>query len=339
MVYASHMSPKPLLVREGARYACFSDGLCCTDAHALGPVTAEEATRLPLLVDSPTQHHGALDIEVLRTLHRRCVFLRADNLCGVHAQSGAAAKPQTCQQFPFGLVATPSGMRVTTEHRCPCRTLGERPLLTEDDVAHLFDVTASADHEVGTEVAWAESETISFLEYQTRERELIRRLLAGEEAVAVLEATPFPPLAGLSWTDTAHLFRALLDGTTCGDALATFGDVVLGLVSSYRGNSRSRTWAASFDRAEARTASEIDPQILLNDFVADALWSLAWDGATFAQARAELATRVCVANTFAAALTQSGVRADRAMAEAILVVELAGASSLWRRLVLQLEVV
>lgn len=339
MVYASSMSPKPLLVREGARYACFSDGLCCTDAHALGPVTPHEATRLPVLVESPTHHHGALDIEVLRTENRRCVFLRADNLCGVHAQSGAAAKPQTCQQFPFGLVATPSAMRVTTEHRCPCRSLGERPLLRVQDVAGLFDVAASADHEIGSEIAWAESTSISFSEYETREGELIRRLLAGEEAVTVLEATPFPPLAGLSWTDAAHLFRALLDGTTCGDALATFGDVMLGLVSSYRGKSRSRSWASSFDRAEARTTLELDPQTLLNDFVADALWSLAWDGATFAQARAELATRVRVANTFAAALAQSGVRADRAMAEAILVVELAGASSLWRRLLLQLEVV
>src|SRR5260370_891972 len=37
---------RPLLLREGARYACFGDGLCCTDMHALGPLTRSEVVQL-----------------------------------------------------------------------------------------------------------------------------------------------------------------------------------------------------------------------------------------------------------------------------------------------------
>ena len=30
---------RPLTPRPGARYTCFGDGLCCTDIHAIGPLT------------------------------------------------------------------------------------------------------------------------------------------------------------------------------------------------------------------------------------------------------------------------------------------------------------
>jgi len=35
---------RPLLVRPGARFTCSGDGLCCTDLHALGPMTRTEVT-------------------------------------------------------------------------------------------------------------------------------------------------------------------------------------------------------------------------------------------------------------------------------------------------------
>ena len=56
-----------------------------------------------------------------------CVFLMADQRCSVHAQLGAEAKPDGCRRFPLGLAATPNGGRITTDHRCPCRTMGDRP--------------------------------------------------------------------------------------------------------------------------------------------------------------------------------------------------------------------
>ena len=37
---------RPFLVRPGARYRCFGDGLCCTDIHILGPLTKTEAKRV-----------------------------------------------------------------------------------------------------------------------------------------------------------------------------------------------------------------------------------------------------------------------------------------------------
>ena len=63
-----------------------------------------------------------------------CVFLMADQRCSVHAQRGAEAKPDGCRRFPLGLVATPNGGRITTDHRCPCRTMGDRPEIRPEDV-------------------------------------------------------------------------------------------------------------------------------------------------------------------------------------------------------------
>ncbi|MBK8169858.1 MAG: hypothetical protein IPK60_05895 [Sandaracinaceae bacterium] len=332
------MSPKPLLIREGARYACFSDGLCCTDAHALGPVTASEVTRLTVLRGPVTRRHDALDIDVLTTRDHHCTFLRSDGLCDVHVKEGASAKPRTCQQFPFGLVSTPSGMRVTTEHRCPCRTLGERPLLKASEVRQIFPEVDEPDLLVDYPIAMNVATELSFAEYEYIERELLTRLAAGDDALDVLVASPWPSLDGVSWLDASHLFRALLDGSACGDALASFGDVILAGVSERKPELRQRSWGASFDRAEARTHAPQKPQAMLNDFVADNIWSLAWTDCTFAQARAELATRVVIANVYAAKLEAHGVRSDRAMAEALLVVELGGSSSLWRQLVHQMVV-
>ena len=61
-----------------------------------------------------------------------CVFLMGDQRCSVHAELGPEAKPEGCRRFPLGLVGTPSGGRITTEHRCPCRTMGDRPDIDPD---------------------------------------------------------------------------------------------------------------------------------------------------------------------------------------------------------------
>ena len=42
---------EPLVVREGARYECFGDGLCCTDIPAIGPIRLAERARLRLVHD------------------------------------------------------------------------------------------------------------------------------------------------------------------------------------------------------------------------------------------------------------------------------------------------
>ena len=122
---------QPLLARRGAHYTCFGDGLCCTDLHGLGPLTKKEVKALKLVspgVIEPPSEEG-FDEPMLRTRgDGGCLFLGPDR-CYLHAALGAEAKPAGCRRFPLGLTATPDGGRVTTRHRCPCRTLGRRPLL------------------------------------------------------------------------------------------------------------------------------------------------------------------------------------------------------------------
>jgi hypothetical protein len=47
-----------------------------------------------------------------------CVFLRDDNLCAVHAQFGADAKPAFCREFPFHVVEDPLGIAVAARADC-----------------------------------------------------------------------------------------------------------------------------------------------------------------------------------------------------------------------------
>jgi len=170
------------------------------------------------------------------------------------------------------------------------------------------------------------------------EREMLAWLAGGRDARAVLGSEARPALDGVTWVDVAHHFRACIDGTACGDALAWFGDMLLALEGQERA-ARGRPWKVSFDRAEARATTVRAVSDVLGDWIADEVWGLAWtEHGSFALARAELATRLDVASAVTTTLVASGVRADRAAAEAVLVAELAGESSLWARIVRQMRI-
>ena len=47
-----------------------------------------------------------------------CVYLDQDKLCKIHAELGAAAKPTTCQQYPFQFTSTPDGLFVGASFFC-----------------------------------------------------------------------------------------------------------------------------------------------------------------------------------------------------------------------------
>lgn len=320
----------PLLVRPGATYACFGDGLCCSDAHVLGPVSREEAARVRSVDPAAVGRHAGLRIAELRTRDRACVFY--DGSCSLHRMHGAAFKPAPCRRFPFGLVRTPVGLRVTTAHRCPCRSMGERPALDVEDARRSLSDRAgrlSVDREVNR-VRLAGARRVSFARYAAVEAPLLSALAGGALPEDVLDAEPLPPLDGASWSDVAHRLRGYVDGTSCGEGLAWAGDALLALGGQRRGAlPRARPWAAAFERAEARSVPS-DPEALLRDWVADVLWELGWtEDTTFALARAELATRLAMARWAMARMVESGTRPDRAAAEAVLVVELAGQSPLW----------
>ena len=107
-----------------------------------------------------------------------CVFLMSDQRCSVHAEHGPDAKPEGCRRFPLGLVATPVGGRITTDHRCPCRTMGERPDI--EPAAVEPSVTDGgrliADRHIKRIPLQAKKE-IKFSEWEPIEAEYLRRKL------------------------------------------------------------------------------------------------------------------------------------------------------------------
>ena len=126
---------RPLLARPGARYTCFGDGLCCTDIHGIGPLTKKEVGEMRRIYRPSAGWNDDHDDYMLNTAaDGGCLFLMSDQRCSVHAQLGPEAKPDGCRRFPLGLAATPVGGRITTDHRCPCRTMGDRPEIRPDDV-------------------------------------------------------------------------------------------------------------------------------------------------------------------------------------------------------------
>lgn len=328
---------RPLLVRPGARYTCFGDGLCCTDIHGLGPLTKRELTQIRRIDREGGEYNDDFEDYMLRTAaDGGCIFQMPDQRCSVHANHGAEAKPEGCMRFPLGLVATPEGGRITTEHRCPCRTLGDRPELTaEAALPSLLDPAGrpSADDRV-KKVKLSAKHKVSFARYRELEDGLLDELAKGADPAEVLEAKPFPKLHKTKWVREALELIDSRDGTAFGAALGWFGDTILKLVDGREPRPPGRPWAAAFDRAEARPGEPRTSREVFNDWIADELWSLGWnDERNLELARVELATRLAIAQDICERLERLGLRADRSAAEAVTIVELVGESDFWKEIV------
>ncbi len=326
---------RPLAVRPGARYRCFGDGLCCSDMHVLGPVGRAEARALDEGQAPPrTHHHRALGARALTVIDGRCAQL-GEGGCGIYE-----ARPSPCRRYPYRLVATPTGGRIATEHRCPCRTLGERPPIDVDDASRSLRVGGRlvADMRIGREIMVDSRSSRSFEAHVEEERALLEALAGGADALALLEglgATPLPPLSidgGLAWAHVGHHLRSHIDGSACGEAMAMVGDVLLAACGALPPRPlRARPWRWAFDRAEARSPIAGAPDEIERDALADALWSFEGvDEAPLHAVRGWLATRFHLARIIAAKLESTGARADRAMAEALAVTEIAFASPVGR---------
>lgn len=330
-------SLSPTRVREGAAYRCFGDGLCCMDIHGLGPLTKLEVRNVKKLDPQGAGYAPEFEDSMLRVAaDGGCRFLLPNLYCNIHATEGPEHKPHGCQKFPYGLTATPSGGRIYTEHRCPCRTMGERPALdVETALTSIRDGDSEllSDRDV-TRVKLAPKRKAKFSEWEALEVPILAALAAGVHPAEALRARAFPRLAKATWSDTADEFIGARDGSRFGYAIAWFGDTILHLRDGATPREPLRPWSDAFDRAEARSPRPRAPRDVLNDFVADNLWGLKWaptDG--FELFGAEMATRVAVAESIASRLEKKGVRGDRAMAEAVTIVELVGSSEYWERLV------
>ncbi len=328
---------RPFVVREGAKYTCFGDGLCCTDIHGIGPLTDRELVEIRRIDRDAAGWDDHHDDNMMRTAaDGGCVFLLGDMRCSIHAKWGPEAKPEGCRRFPLGLVATPRGGRITTDHRCPCRTMGERPSLTAEEAEpSLLDRAGrpTADRRIQN-IPLTKKKKISFDEWEVVEAGLLKRLQKGESPAKVLDAKPFPRLNGTSWKEQAHEFIDARDGTQFGIASAWMGDTILHLQHGKAPRSPLRPWSAAFDRAEARSKTTRSRRDVFADWIADEIWSLKWaEDNDFALARHELVTRLAIADNIANRIEKDGARVDRAAAESVTVVELVGESDYWEEVV------
>ncbi len=293
---------EPLRARPGASFTCHRDGLCCSDLHAWGPLDELEAATLRAIDERVVVLHEKA-LVIAGNGRGRCIFSTPEG-CALHAQLGPKGKPKTCQQFPFLLVATPAGGRIGTEHRCPCRTMGERAPVTVERGREACNFDA-IDRLVESTLALDDDLEISFATWEAIEASY----LAGEATI------DDPPLSGGDWAGLGRSLLGIAEVTAFERALRCFGAAVLGEPPPLLG----ADWTECFDRAQARSAEQ-DPEAMLDDYLLDQIWSLDWAfHASWRQARLDLASRREVARRIARAL---GGRPDRAMAEAISVVEM-----------------
>jgi Fe-S-cluster containining protein len=324
---------RPLMARPGARYTCFGDGLCCTDIHGIGPLTKKEVAAMRRIDRKSAGWNDDHDDYMLNTAaDGGCVFLMSDQRCSIHAQLGPEAKPEGCRRFPLGLAATPVGGRITTEHRCPCRTMGDRPELRPEDVESSISDGASrpvADRRI-KRIRLRPRQELKFSEWERLEEGYLKRFRSQEPLVAILDAEPFPALRGSSWDKQAEEFIGARDGSQFGAAMAWVGDTISALQNGRSPRPPGRPWAAAFDRAQARSPRARTSREVFGDWIADEIWSLKWaEDYSFVLARTELTSRLTIAEDICQRLRRSGARADRAAAEAVMMLEIVGESDFW----------
>jgi len=157
------LDPATIRLPEGMRFSCHHSGRCCVDFWEipLDPVSLERLKSLPLERISPefsdperyteTSAGRRGDISVRRREGGRCTFLDPACRCLLHSLFGAAAKPQTCHDFPFRYVCTPGGVFVGLSMACPSvRANRGRPVAEQCDelaarFAHSLSVSTVAD--------------------------------------------------------------------------------------------------------------------------------------------------------------------------------------------------
>ncbi|MBI4956063.1 MAG: YkgJ family cysteine cluster protein [Myxococcales bacterium] len=325
---------RPLLVRPGARFACSGSGFCCRDLHRLGPLSLDDVARLarlaPGAVVDDADGHGPK----LRIVDGHCSLLDG-SACSLHREHGAIAKPSICRRFPLGLWATPLGGRVVTSHRCPCRTLGDRPPLSAAEaVRSLRDGRGRLrpDGRTPRQLCLRGDEAIPFAAYAALEAELLLPLARGDYPADVLGLAPeLPRLGRGSWREVGASFRAVrARGDAGAEALGWFGDALASLAGDPAVGVATRSWQRAFDEAEARATRPAAAEVVIGDFLADLMWGLHWTvRGSFERFTAELLALWLGALAVTARLVAAGHGAERAAAEAVMITELAAQSGLW----------
>ena len=315
-----------LLIRKGAKFTCHADGLCCSSIHLLGPVAGKELIDVRRLSRKAVTYEHDYRSYMMTLKDNACMFLRPDNLCGVHAEIGVDKKPATCRKFPFALTATPIGRRVTTAHRCPCRTIGEGAPLTPEGVDKEIRIDGQvlrSERTVFGKVTLSPGKSVAFSTYLQIEARFIDRLLAGEDAMKVLGQKPWRELRGAtSWEDVAADMHEPADDSYYSIMRLWIGDAILNAVEGKRFPKRERPWARFYENSKRRSPKIRDPKVIINDWLADDFWSMDWmDNGNLERALRDWATRVDIIRRISKHMIKQGVRRDSATAEASMMVD------------------
>jgi Fe-S-cluster containining protein len=185
----------PTSILEGARFACQGSGACC-QGYAFGPLSDADvagldaldlATAFPRLAPPYVETHAAG--RYLRRDGDRCVFLGADQRCGLHAAFGADAKPGFCRLYPLESFGTVEGIRVVDRGTCATFAISARAgLPLADDLARVRPLLHPPvlHHPVALVDGW-EWDYAIFLRFTTAATALVRRNAgtAGETLTAI----------------------------------------------------------------------------------------------------------------------------------------------------------
>ena len=328
---ASLSHVRPLRMRHGARFHCSGDGMCCSDVHLLGPLSRLERQLFGGIARGVVTRSDGSAVLAVREDHS-CAFLDIDG-CGLHKRLGRTGKPRACWRFPFGLVATPSGGRITTAHYCSCRTLGAPPLDLAEAERSLGDIAGRlmADGRIEGAIPLRADASETFAGYEKREAAWIERLVSSGEDPRKLARE-----LGSRWlsaSDVLELGDVLVRTewrTRGGALLGWFGYGLLALAGEIGDGLPERPWSESFERARAR-ATERPAHAIFADWLADVLWDLEWTSyLPLDRTLGELLVLLDVGYALAGRLEASGARADCAAAEAVSIIDMTRRSDPWR---------
>jgi len=225
----------PLHFLPGQRFDCSSCAKCCRSAWqvAVDEPSRKRMVELPVENGLVQASNGAW---VTGKRDGACAFLTERNLCGVHAELGAAAKPHTCRQFPFHYQDTPDGVYVGVSFYCTAVQRNEGRAL-EAHEAELRALLAEAPAPRRTRKltlkpgSWVEWPTYRALEGLLASREALARAVLllsqapeGELSEAGLReilGLPLPEDPMLAWMETSFVagLVARVEGVALQDIL------------------------------------------------------------------------------------------------------------------------
>ncbi len=141
--------PRAILVPQKLNFTCQACGGCC---RAFSPIVTEaNVARLSERDWGATRPRfaGRAMTEPLpdgrtrfTSIDGACIFLDDDNLCAIHKELGAEAKPWMCQTFPYRAVDTPDGLVASLDFACPTVVADDGAPLEEqiDEIRRLVTV-------------------------------------------------------------------------------------------------------------------------------------------------------------------------------------------------------